>query len=521
MITLLSILRTRSIYIIGSGLSGIAAATALVARGFRPTILDAGVGPDAGSAALKARLAAVEPETWSATDLQELKRIGPATPTGIPRKLHFGSEFAYRDADASTAPAFEGASILRTFARGGFSNVWGAVIQPWDPGEFACWPVAYADIERHYRAVRGMLGSSTALPSSQARALHDDLNKHRSDLDAQGVRFDYASVAVGTAEASGQGCRHCGLCLYGCPYDAMFSASAQLSRLVAQGSVSYEPNVVVDRISRDANGLTLEARSTSDSGTRTFHGESVFLAAGLLETTRMILNSTNYSGSAIAAKQSEIFTVPLLRYRRAPGISTERLHTLCQVMIEIQDKAICSYPVQLQLYGYNDMYPEMLARRAGPVAEFIQPLIRNTAERLVVAFGYLHSRVSSRVWIRRTDSGNGSLRVEGEVRSDRDRVGYGVLRKLSRLQRCFQAMPIPFQLRFDRPGGGHRSGGCFPMKRLPAGLETDEWGRFPDFPGLHVVDSTVLPALPAAPLAFTVMANAHRIASECPLPDAA
>ena len=55
------------------------------------------------------------------------------------------------------------------------------------------------------------------------------------------------------------------------------------------------------------------------------------------------------------------------------------------------------------------------------------------------------------------------------------------------------------------------------MRSVPTGLETDLWGCVPGLPSVHVVDSSVLPTIPAGPLAFTVMANAHRIASECPI----
>ena len=57
------------------------------------------------------------------------------------------------------------------------------------------------------------------------------------------------------------------------------------------------------------------------------------------------------------------------------------------------------------------------------------------------------------------------------------------------------------------------------MKEAPNAFETDRWGSLPRLPGLHVVDSSILPSIPAAPLAFTMMANAHRIASECPITD--
>jgi len=57
------------------------------------------------------------------------------------------------------------------------------------------------------------------------------------------------------------------------------------------------------------------------------------------------------------------------------------------------------------------------------------------------------------------------------------------------------------------------------MRNVPVGLETDPWGQVPALPRVHVVDASVLPSVPAGPVAFTVMANAHRIASECPISD--
>jgi choline dehydrogenase-like flavoprotein len=55
------------------------------------------------------------------------------------------------------------------------------------------------------------------------------------------------------------------------------------------------------------------------------------------------------------------------------------------------------------------------------------------------------------------------------------------------------------------------------MRSIPAGLETNLWGRVTGLPDMYVVDASVLPSVPAGPMAFTMMANAHRIASECPI----
>jgi hypothetical protein len=237
----------------------------------------------------------------------------------------------------------------------------------------------------------------------------------------------------------------------------------------------------------------------------------------VLESARIVLNSTHRRTTQLRVQQSDIFTVPMLRYRATPRTDRERIHTLCQTVVDINDPSISRHSVQLQLYGYNDLYSQIMANRTGALAGPLKPVLNAVSARLLVGFGYLHSDVSAPVWMTRTDSGNGRLRLEAETNHDLKRVGDAVVGKLFRMRSYFQAVPIPRQLRFDEPGGSHRSGGCFPMRKAPVELETDEWGNIPALPGLHVVDASVLPSLPAGPAAFTVMANAHRIASECPI----
>jgi ferredoxin len=515
------------IYIIGSGLSGIAAAAALIKRGYHPTILDAGLTPAPDVLALKARLAAVEPESWNPDDLDRLRRTGPPYQSGIPQKLSFGSDFAYRDIDPSTSVGSNQATLLRSFAQGGFSNVWGAVIQAFSPQEFQSWPVSFHDVSRHYATIHQMIrGSDAALqPSTQARALHNDLALHREELEKRGIRFDYATLAVRTADDDdGKSCKHCGLCLYGCPYDSIFAANLSLSQLVRNGNASHVSGVIVDRVRISDRNVRIEARSVHDGSPRIFDGCAAFVAAGLTETARIVLNSTAaLAGSAptLNIQQSDIFTVPMLRYQPARNIDNERIHTLCQMIISIADASISRHPVELQLYGYNDLYPVLLKRNTGALSRPLRRWIRAVSERLFVGFGYLHSEESSRLRLIYAAGGNGRLRLEGEPDPESRRIGRSIAQKLLQSRSYLRALTLPSQVKFDIPGAGLRNGGCFPMRRSPVELETDVWGRLPGLPYTHIVDSSVLPSLPAGPVAFTVMANAHRIASECPIDNAA
>ena len=136
-----------------------------------------------------------------------------------------------------------------------------------------------------------------------------------------------------------------------------------------------------------------------------------------------------------------------------------------------------------------------------------------------MAFGYLHSDVSSSVRITLTRGDPPALRIEGEPSTATRGIARAVARKLLQASRYFAAVAVSPRLRFDLPGGGYHTGGSFPMTSSPGAMETDRWGRLAALPLAHLVDASILPSVPAGTLAFTVMANAYRIALECPLPD--
>lgn len=378
----------------------------------------------------------------------------------------------------------------------------------------------FDELSPHLARIRRLVrpDGHTLQPTSQAEALYRDLDRNRGGLESLGIRFQYSTLAVRASDApQAKGCRYCGYCLYGCAYDAIFSASAALGRMIAEGTVDYVGGVLVDRTVSTESGIRLETRM-ADGTRRSFQGNRAFLASGVLETARIVLNSTNRRPRELVLKQSDMFTIPLLRYRPSGGISGERLHTLCQMIVDIDDPAISSYPVQLQLYGYNDMYASILRRRFGRLVP--TRLRRAIAERLFVAFGYLHSASSATLRVTREDGVEGRLRVTGREHPDSTRVCRAIATKLFRCSWRVKALPIPGQLRRDQPGAAHRWGGCFPMRVDPAPFETDRLGRMPSLRGLHIVDATILPTVPAGPLATTVMGNAYRIASECPLNNA-
>ena len=63
------------------------------------------------------------------------------------------------------------------------------------------------------------------------------------------------------------------------------------------------------------------------------------------------------------------------------------------------------------------------------------------------------------------------------------------------------------------PSGAHLSS-SLPMSNDPGPLQTNKFGLVHGTSNIYTVDGSVLPNLPAQNSTFTIMANAHRIATE-------
>src|SRR5262249_9195420 len=89
-----------------------------------------------------------------------------------------------------------------------------------------------------------------------------------------------------------------------------------------------------------------------------------------------------------------------------------------------------------------------------------------------------------------------------------------VMGKLVRNSMRLGAVALPMLLKTSPIGRGFHTGGTFPMRERPEGLEADLLGRPAGLQRVSAVDVTLLPSIPATNITLTVMANAHRIASE-------
>jgi choline dehydrogenase-like flavoprotein len=521
-------------YIIGSGPSGVSAAIPLLKKGYEVTMLDSGLDLEPERAKVVKRMKKMNKNQWTVESIRTIKENMNGTFKGVDKKFVYGSDFPYYGVNHYQPIKLVNAKMLRSLAKGGFSNVWGAGIFPVMERDIGNWPVSYQELKDNYQSVLSFMphagdeesgdegtiygsGRQDFKKCAQVLSFLADLRDNQNALHTEGISYHIPRLAVDFKKQVGRpGCVYCGLCLYGCPYGLVYSSSGTVNKMIESYSrFHYVKNILVERIEEQNKTVKIFARRLFGSEKIIFSATRVFIATGPVSTARIMLRSLEAYDRPLIIRHSDQFQIPFIRYRSEKNVVREELHTLNQLSIQIFDKQICKDTVLLQMFAYNDLYLNVLKRIAGPLAPFLNIPIENMLGRLLMFKVYLHSDVSSHITAILEKGDEGPFILEGHEEPETKKIAKNVVSKLNKNKKYLKGFTFPLLMRKGIPGTGNHSGCSFPMKKKPSEFESDLLGRPYGFNKVHIVDSTVLPTIPASTITFTIMANAHRIAKEC------
>lgn len=510
--------------VVGSGPAGVACAQALLEKGADVTMLDVGLACEPDRAALVERLRAVEPEQWDAESkkLISAQQMLPLGGGAIPIKLVYGSAFPYAYEEALEQ---SGTNCLQSWAAGGLSNVWGAAMLPYHERDMLDWPFGPKALAPHYKAIARLTNLSGAhdaleqsfpfyqdpappLPASrQAEWILSRLERHSTALRDQGISFGRARLGV-----FGHDCKRCQLCLTGCVYDAIYRSNHTLARLQKNPRFNYASGARVQSCRESGSEAVVTYRETATGAIKTVSGTRVFVAAGVLSTTRILVRSLGLANAKLELQYHPYFLQPVVALKNAADVMNEKLHALAQVFVELADREVSEHTVHLQVYTYSPLIADRI-KSLGPAAGLAEKLLLG---RLGAIQGYLHSRDADPIEVHavRNPSGEIELKLKGKLSESTHAIMRRARARLSALSTRIGLVPIPGMLQPGIPGSGNHIGGVFPMASSPQDMQSDLLGRTSGFSRIHAVDASVLPSLPATTITYSAMANAHRIASE-------
>jgi ferredoxin len=518
--------------VLGSGPAAVACASGLQKHGRKVIMLDPGRRLTADRTAL------VEEFRRNPDREKFLKRLR-ALRLDLPRemqtkKLPFASPHIYQDVEYFLPADRRRSFVARSLASGGLSSVWGATVMPFTRKSFRDWPVTLEEMEPFYRKVSELMdvpnvhddleelypNYGTAAPtalSEQGAQLSAHLLNHRTHLARSGMIFGRCRSAIGsTYSVNGCGCVYCGLCMYGCPYGAIFSAEYVVERLKSNSQLIYRTGWIAIGFEERSSGVDIRIRGIDSGQCETLTCERLFVACGAATSLRLVVAAQNMFDRVFYLKDTQLVSIPLILRRRCRSNAFPNASALGQMVVVLNEPDLCDELIHLQIYGFNPFITDIQrARWRGWFAP--DTLLRPLLSQIMFVMAYLPGQLSGRVAVKvkpssASDAGLAPASFVGEINRRSKIAACRIGRKLLAHRREFGAWPILPLMDLPDPGFSNHLGACLPMRDKPQPGETDRWGRPFGLHRVHVVDGACFSDLPSEHLTYTIMANAMRIA---------
>lgn len=527
--------------VVGSGPSGVHFAQSALAKGHRVRMVDVGlegpdpVLPDASLVQLKHRLK--DPTSYFLGDDYE----GVVYPDLDGEYYGFPPSKAYIfESVAGFAERSEGFSPLFSFAKGGLAQAWTGGSYPFNEAELADYPFGYGELGPYYDLVAKRIGISGErddlapfLPVHGGLQTPLRMDAHSTELLARygrkkhklherlGFHMGRSRVAVLSEDdddADRKACQYLGRCLWGCPQGSIYVPAQTLAELRRHPNFEYMPGRYVTHFEfRDGRVQRLWVDRTDGSGAEALDVEGLVLAAGTLQSSRILLES-HYRADG---------SLPSLT-----GLMDNR-----QILVPFVNLTRIGARFEPDTYQYNQL---AIGLSTGEPAHYVHclvtalktalyhPIVENTPfdlktglfvfRNVHAALGLINVNLHD---TRRPDCTVGlepgaegepaKLRIRYAPPSDEpDRVS-DVMRRLRKALWQLGCI-LPPGMAHERPmGASVHYAGTVPMNGQGA-FSADADCRSRDLNNLWFADAATYPFLPAKNLTFTLMANAARVA---------
>ena len=418
-----------------------------------------------------------------------------------------------------------------SLACGGLSNLWGANVGRFDDADLKNFPISFKDLRRSYQCVSRRIGLSgtnnddlsafhgyeeSLQPSlamnGNARLLYNRYLSQPVPAHRRGVFLGYPRRAVLTRNHQGrQGCVSCGLCVYGCAIQSIWSAKYDLAKLLEFPNFSYRGGVFVSYLRPLDACYEVGVCPDRHRITEKMQTKQVVLACGAIGSARLVMDTLKlYDESRkLLTNLMAVFAVTVPHWRIG-NLEDKDVTNLAQLAFYVKK------PDSNERYssGYFFLADTIPTTDLLPYVPFPYPLSRQIARSLQPTlllgssfFDGSYSRNTMRL------RPSGELEISGVITPTTESTMRSTLIRLAGALLPYGACLIPGSVNLCNVGDDAHYAGTVPMKAKPRIGEANSHGEVQGLPGVYVVDGSALTALPAKAHTLTIMANADRIAT--------
>jgi len=495
--------------VIGSGPSGAIAAKNLIDSGVTVHMLDVGIG-------LKNQ------------DHIKQCALFPDEEKGLmPKKSLFGDYYPYARGDYLRGHVTDNISFDTSHSRGGLSNVWGATVGLPYPKDLEEWPIDIEEFNNDISYVFDFIevassvdlidslypykyiGKDFIYQGDQTQYILNRVNNNKEALLKRKIYVGKSKLAVKSNQSINNRCVLCYGCLSGCRSNSIFSSKSIIDDLIKNSHFKYRPNTLVKSFCENDNSIEIKYQDLENTQEYSASYDYLILAAGCFDTLKILNKSSYLPENKAQIKDSQKYYFLAFTLHPNKGSPPQTI-SLAHLYIQTLD----SYGnlVQGQLYPGGEILKQILVRKFGIfIGHILAVLLRPILSRALIGMVYLNSNISGSIKIHFSDEHNVTLDAKFNPQAHSEFLL--TMRKYIKNFHYLGFFTIPFIFLKSKIGHSQHFGASLPMTfpEDPQEMSSDVFGRPLGLKKVFVVDSTVLPNIPASPTTSLIMGNAKRI----------
>ena len=517
------------VVIVGSGVSGVAAALRFADKGVKPCLVDVGLeppeGPDIREDFYDFRKNHDSFSLMIGEHFEGLVHLGQKSPS-MPVKLasplmRFVTERAREYSPLETT----GFDVIQSFSRGGLANAWGAGLYRYGERDLEAFPIGSQDLAPYYDRIAqeiGVSGENDDLTpffgrdeflqkplrlSANASKIKKKYLRRKAVFNAKGLFIGRPRLGVLTEEMKGRrACDYSNLEFWLPNLPHIYSPVMTMDRLLRENKLIYKEGLLVKSWSRQDGHLMVKAQDVKNRKYVFLPCKNVTLAAGAVGSARLVLQTRKDTRTKLALLDNPALQFPFVIPSRIGTKLEKDAFGLTQLNV-VFDLQRSSHILQGSLLEVTSPSRAEFFRYFPWAARDNLRLIRYVLPALTVLQLFFPAGMSNAAMLSLNE--DGTLRVQAE----KDRIDTGIKKEVLRLFRRLGAIST-LSLIVDVPKGQSiHYAGTLPMRMHPREKYTcDRNGELAGEPGVFVVDGSVFPALSAKNYSLALMANAMRIA---------
>jgi len=418
-------------------------------------------------------------------------------------KPNFGSFYSYLDFKKLGIVKDKISKLVLPISGGygGFSSVWGATFERYSKDVIDAWK---NELKINLIPYYSKLESD--IPWINNSILHPDFvscvaSKIPKKLENQ-IEINDIKIAINESDSHTK-CIMCNLCLRGCPKDSIFNTSIYFESLWENKNFKYRSGALVKKVGYLDSIVFVEFLDLTDNKLKKVSCRHLFIGTGPISTSNIILNSFD-DIEKVEIKDSA--TSYMVGFSRKKLPKNDYHNSLAKFVINFKHGNEITTSSQVYNFTpgvFNNIYTKLLIPKLLQIR--LDHLFQN---RLVLIINYLDSRISNSINILK-NSNNQSAKL---IKSNSQKL---IFRSLGmRLNELLKSNGIHgvklFHLVKETGYGVHFGSSFSPTGSIPTRTDKD-LGTLKQSNFIHIIDSSVLPAIKPGSITLTTMANAMRI----------